>query len=300
MKGIVLRSVGSSYDILGTDGTLLKARLKGKFKLEDKKLTNPIAVGDEVICIKEGSDTSEAIIDTILPRRNYIIRASPHKTEHSHLIATNIDLAILVASLVYPETSYGFIDRFLLAAESFEINAALVLNKIDLYDKDIMQKASHIKELYTQLDYPVYLVSATHNEGIDALKRELKDKKTLFSGHSGVGKSSLLNALDVNITQKTLPISNFANKGVHTTTFAEMFPIEGNTFFIDTPGIKEFGLYEIERSEISHFFPEMRRFLGNCKFNSCMHINEPGCVIIEKLKSGEIAQSRYKSYLSML
>ncbi len=299
MNGLILKSVGSWYDILCENKQLYKGRLKGKFKLDDKKLTNPIAVGDTVSFeIEENQQT--VVIDKIGDRLNYIIRKSAHKTEHSHIIAANIDEAFLVVTLVSPQTSTGFIDRFLVSAESFRIPVSIIFNKIDLYDSKSTHYQEELIEIYQSIGYNYFTVSAEKNIGVEPLVKYMKGKKILISGHSGVGKSTLMNRISPILNLKTLPVSNFANKGVHTTTFAEMFDLGNDTFLIDTPGIKEFGLVEMEKYEISHFFPEMRALIGTCKFNTCLHKNEPGCAVQNAVSAGTISSSRYKSYLSML
>jgi ribosome biogenesis GTPase / thiamine phosphate phosphatase len=300
IEALVLKSVGSWYDVICLDGTLLKARLKGKLKIDAKKLTNPIAVGDNVLLQLEEKDKTQAIIEDILPRSNYIIRQSAHKTAHAHLIASNIDEAFLIVTLAFPQTSLGFIDRFLVAAESFGIKTRLIFNKSDLYDNNLLELYQNLVKIYEKIGYPCYLISVEHLINVDELKTLLVGKKILFSGHSGVGKSSLINILAPHLTQKTASISNFAQKGVHTTTFAEMFNLGNNTFIIDTPGIKEFGIIEIENEELGHYFPEMRAKIGQCKFNTCMHLNEPNCSVLAAIDTGEISISRYKSYVSML
>lgn len=299
MEGLILKSVGSWYDILDADRNVHKGRLKGKFKLNDSKTTNPIAVGDKVeFEVEENQQT--VVISKIYDRYNYIIRKSAHKTEHTHIIAANIDEAFLVVTLVSPQTSLGFIDRFLVSAESFRIPVTIIFNKIDLYDQKTADLESKLIDIYQAIGYKCFPISAEQNLGVDQILKYMQNKKVLISGHSGVGKSTLMNRISPSLSLKTLPISNFANKGVHTTTFAEMYALENNTYLIDTPGIKEFGLVEMEKYEISHFFPEMRTMIGNCKFNTCLHINEPGCVVKQAVADDTIAESRYKSYLSML
>lgn len=298
-KALVLKSTGSWYDILAEDGKIYEGRLRGKLKLRGSKVTNPIAVGDVVRYEIEQNEPTQAIIIDVEPRRNYIIRRSPHKMSHGHIIAANIDQAVLIATLVFPKTSLGFIDRFLVAAESFRIPATLVFNKKDLLDKDLLDYYESLKAIYEPLGYSCLLISAESGEGIEKINELLQGKKSLISGHSGVGKSTLLNSLAPDLNLRTAEVSTFAEKGVHTTTFAEMFRIEKDTFVIDTPGIKELGLMDIETDEISHFFPEMRDLLGECKFYNCTHTHEPGCAVVEAVEQGEIAGSRFYSYLSM-
>jgi ribosome biogenesis GTPase / thiamine phosphate phosphatase len=298
MKGIIIKSTGSWYDLLGEDEIKYKGRLLGKFKMQDLKVTNPIAVGDEVE-FEQGKDES-VIINNILPRKNYLIRKSVHKSHEGHLIASNLDQTLLVVTLAFPRTSLGFIDRFLVSSEAFRIPALLVFNKTDLYDDDLRRIQSELEDIYLRLNYKSIKTSVVTGEGIEELKNVMKGKKSLFSGHSGVGKSSLLNTIAPQYNIKTSEVSEFANKGVHTTTFAEMYALDKDTYIIDTPGIKELGIFQIGEDELSHYFPEMRSLLGSCKFHNCKHINEPKCAVIENVKKGDIALSRYHSYMSML
>jgi ribosome biogenesis GTPase len=299
-KGIVFRSTGSWYEVRDENRIMYQCRLKGKFKIQNLKVTNPIAVGDVVGFEIEDEETLTGTINEIELRKNYIIRQSVHKTAHGHLIATNMDQAILIVTLTFPKTSLGFIDRFLVSSEAFRIPTILVFNKIDLADDDDREMHEALMYLYESLGYQCLLTSTITGEGMDKLKEILDKKYSLFSGHSGVGKSSLLNNLVPELDLATSEISTFANKGVHTTTFAEMFEIWEDTYLIDTPGIKELGLIDLENEHISHYFPEMRKKLGDCKFHNCQHINEPKCAVKEAVGSGEISESRYASYLSMM
>ncbi|TAD99775.1 MAG: ribosome small subunit-dependent GTPase A [Bacteroidetes bacterium] len=296
-KGLIMRSTGSWYEVQNEQGQILKGRLRGKIKLQGLKVTNPIAVGDHVFYEEEGE--GQIIITDIEERQNYIVRKSPQKGAFGHLLAANLDQAILVATVAMPRTSLGFLDRFLVSAESFRIPTVVVFNKIDILSEQEQQILEEYCNIYEKIGYPCLKVSALESD-LTELENLLEGKKTLVSGHSGVGKSTLINRIAPQIHQKTDIISNFANKGKHTTTFAEMFEIRKNTYFIDTPGIKELGLKDMERSEISHYFPEMREVLGQCKYPNCMHINEPKCEIKTQVLEGKIAESRYKSYLSML
>ena len=300
MKGRVVKSTGSWYVIKAGD-RFVSARLKGKFKQEDLKLTNPISVGDWVDFEKEtGQET--AVITDILPRENYVIRKSTRKQHFSHIIASNLDQAVLVITMKKPRTSLGFIDRFLVSTESFRIPALLVVNKMDqLESEEEKEWLQDIHEIYEPLGYPVLEVSALKDV---ALKEKflpwIQGKSSLIAGHSGVGKSTLLNALVPEAEQDTQEISDYSAKGVHTTTFAEMFFLPEGGDLIDTPGIKEFGILDVEDAELSHYFPEMRQFLGQCKYNNCTHTNEPGCVVIRKMEEGYIHPYRYKSYVNIL
>ena len=298
MEGVIIKSTGSWYLVLDILGDRYNCRLRGKFKLEGYKVTNPIAVGDKVAFEVEDVAERTGVITAIVQRENYIIRKSPHKTGHGHIIASNIDQAILVATLIYPKTSLGFIDRFLVSAEAYRIPALIVFNKSDLYDSDLLEHYEELKVLYNNLGYRTALISAIQDEGLAEIQTLIEGKTSLLTGHSG--KSTLLNKIVPEGVQKVAEISDFAQKGTHTTTFAEMFVVNKDTYLIDTPGIKEWGLIDIEEGELSHFFPELRDLMGRCKFYNCTHTHEPGCAIMEAFNSGAVAASRYESYLSML
>ena len=296
MDGVIIKSTGSWYSVRLQDGKEVKARLPGRFKLENKKISNPIAVGDKVELLPEAENF---IIEVITPRKNYIVRKSPKKKHFSHMIAANIDQAVLIASHKRPRTSLGFIDRFLVTLEAFRIPGYLLINKSDLYSKEEQAALLGIMELYESIGYQTMMTSfieGVPNQVVDWLQA----KTTLLSGHSGSGKSTLINLLQPNAHQQIGDISDFANKGVHTTTFAEMFSLDADTHVIDTPGIKELGLAEITAEELSHYFPEMRNLMGQCKFNNCQHVDEPSCAVQEAVQSGHIALSRFESYLSMM
>lgn len=300
-KGLVLRSTGSWYEVRdAADGHIWQCRLKGKFKTLGLKVTNPIAVGDYVRFEIENEGENFGIIHEILPRENYVVRQSVHKTAHAHLIAANVDQAILIATLVFPRTSLGFIDRFLVSIESFRIPGVLIFNKQDLLDEAFIAFQAELMELYESLGYRCLATTALDEKNLVEFADLLKGKVSLLSGHSGVGKSTLVNAVAPELDLKTQEVSTFANKGVHTTTFAEMFELEPGTFIIDSPGIKELGLADMQADEISHYFPEMRDLLNQCRFNNCRHINEPGCAVKDAVSEGRIAFSRYESYLSMV
>lgn len=300
MKGRVIKSTGSWY-VVQTEKGAKNARLRGKFKQEDLKLSNPIAVGDWVILENE-EDLESTIIKDILRRENYIIRKSTRKAHHSHIIASNIDQAFLIVTLKNPRTSLGFIDRFLVSTESFRIPASIIVNKMDMDFKDKeLEHLQDIREIYEPLGYPVFEISALNDDDLkEQFKPLLEGKTTLLSGHSGVGKSTLLNKLAPEANQTTKEISKFSAKGVHTTTFAEMFTVGLDSYLIDTPGIKEFGILDIDDFELSHYFVEMRHYLGQCRYNNCQHVNEPGCVVLEKLEEGYIHPYRYDSYINIL
>jgi ribosome biogenesis GTPase len=295
-----MRSTGSWYDVRSNEGTIMQCRLKGKFKIKGFKVTNPIAVGDKVVYELEDEVRNAGIISDILPRENYIIRQSVHKTAHGHLLATNLDQAVLIATLDFPRTSLGFIDRFLVAAESFRIPTVLVFNKLDLFKEEQIAYQHELTVLYESLNYKCIFTSALDGTGVDDFFNNLKGKVSLISGHSGVGKSTLVNAIAPDLDLRTSEVSTFANKGVHTTTFAEMFEIAPETFIIDSPGIKELGLADMEKEEIGHYFPEILEIMSQCRFHNCMHLDEPNCAVKEAVMEERIAQSRYFSYLSMM
>ena len=297
MEGLVLRSTGSFYDVLASDGSKVVCRVRGKIRLEGIKESNPVAVGDRVAYELENEIGS---ITDILPRTNHILRQSVKKTGHAHVLAANVDQAFLVVTLAYPRTSLGFIDRFLVSAESFRIPQTLVFNKKDMLDSDGIEYQDALMDLYRSIGIGVVSLSAIAFDQ-ENIKELLKGKTTLFAGHSGVGKSTLLNKLDPAINQKVGEISGFSEKGTHTTTFAEMFQLSENTFVIDTPGIKEWGLVDMNEQELSDYFPEMRELRLHCKFGSkCLHVNEPKCAIIAAVEKQQIAFTRYENYLNML
>jgi len=278
---------------------LRNCRLKGQFRIHGIRTTNPVAVGDHVEFELEGSK-EDGVIRVIEPRTNYIIRRSINLSKTSHIIASNIDRLYVVASIMFPRTSTGFIDRLLVTAEAYHIPAAIIFNKIDIYTDEATQRCNELMELYTSLGYPSYAVSALDGTGVDRLREVLRDKVNLFSGHSGVGKSALINALDPLLQIKTGEISSYHNKGMHTTTFAEMHPLTFGGFMIDTPGIKEFGLVHFESQEIAERFPEFRALLPNCRYNNCTHVHEPGCAVKQALEEKIINAERYHNYLGLL
>ena len=300
MKGRVFRSTGSWYDVRDEKGNTWQCRLKGVHKQKELKVTNPIAVGDQVIIIPEPNNANRAIIQDIVERENYIIRRSTRKSGHAHIIAANVSQAAVMATFSFPRTSLGFIDRFLVSAETFRVPAIIIFNKADLMDERALHAYAELVSIYTPLGYSCFKISADTGEGLETLMDMFKGKTTLLSGHSGVGKSTLLNKLHPRADQKTGEVSGFSEKGKHTTTFAEMFEIAPDSFLIDTPGIKELGLVDVEDEELSHFFPEMRKHLGQCKYYNCTHVNEPGCAVKNAVAIGEISESRYYGYLSIL
>jgi ribosome biogenesis GTPase / thiamine phosphate phosphatase len=300
MKAIVYKSTGSWYTVKDETGQWHHARMKGIFKIEDITSTNPVAVGDEVEMDIEDKTENTAIITAILPRKNYINRQSPRVKHQHHIVAANLDQSVLVATLKEPRTSQGFIDRFLVASEMYHIKPVIVFNKADLFKKKELEKFEEMEKMYHSADYKVFLISTKDNIGIEPLMEQLKDKVTLISGHSGVGKSSLLNIIFPDIKIKTKDISGWSGKGQHTTTFAEMYDLPFGGKIIDTPGMREFGLVDVSKQEVSHYFPEMRARLNDCQFNNCLHVNEPSCAIKEAVINGEISEDRYVSYVNIM
>lgn len=279
---------------------MYECRLKGKLKLSKSGSTNPVAVGDEVLVEMEEKQDGQALITEILPRRNYLIRKSVHKTAQAQILASNLDQVVVIASLILPRTSLGFIDRLLVSAESFGIPARIVFNKADLLRPEELEYARVLSEMYGSIGYPACITSVKENQGLSGFKEFLDGKTSLITGHSGVGKSSLVNALCPHLNLSTQEISSFASKGRHTTTFAEMHRISAGTCIIDTPGIKELGLHEMQEDSISHYFPEMQPFAEHCRFYNCSHAHEPGCAVQEAVEEGKLPLTRYESYLSML
>jgi ribosome biogenesis GTPase len=299
MKGRVFKSTGSFYRVKGEDNVMYNSRVRGKLRLDDLKESNPVAVGDWVEFEREND--RDGIISKILNRENHVLRQSVKRTVHSSVLAANVDQAILLATLAQPRTSLGFIDRFLVSCEAFRIPQILIFNKSDLLDEDQRELIEKIKDLYVKVNVPVLIISALNLSEKDSLLNLFQDKTTLVAGHSGVGKSALLNELIPGVAQSVGDVSMVTEKGTHTTTFAEMFQLNESSFVIDTPGIKEWGLVDMNEQELSDYFPEMRDLRLNCKFGSrCIHINEPKCAIIKAVTQGDIAISRYESYLSMV
>jgi ribosome biogenesis GTPase len=280
----------------------MSARIKGVFKIDDITSTNPIAVGDEVEIEIESESANTAMITGILPRRNYINRQSPAHKMHHHIVAANLDQSLLFATLRDPKTSQGFIDRFLVTCEAYHVPAIVVFNKADLYKNKEQEKYAALKDMYATIGYRTVLMSMKTNEGVPEVKEALENKVTLLSGHSGVGKSSFINAIFPELQLKTQDVSGWSGKGMHTTTFAEMFdlPLANGGKVIDTPGMREFGLVDIPRQELSHYYPEMARLINDCQFNNCLHINEPGCAVKDAVINGTIHEDRYVSYVNIL
>jgi len=300
MIATVYKSTGSWYVIKTDDGETFNARIKGKFKIDSITSTNPIAVGDKVNIEMENEGEGSVVINEIYPRKNYITRQSPHNKNQHHIVAANLDQSLLFATLKDPKTSQGFIDRFLIASEAYHVPAIIVFNKTDIYKKKELEKLDEVRSIYEAIGYAVQEMSIADNTGINEVKDLLKDKVTLLSGHSGVGKSSFINIVFPELTLKTQDVSGWSGKGLHTTTFAEMFDLPFGGKVIDTPGLREFALMDIPKQELSHFFPEMRALINDCQFNNCMHLNEPGCAIKEAVNNGTISIDRYMSYCNIL
>ena len=299
LKGVVIKSTGSWFTVLADNGTEYNCKLKGKFRIKGIKTTNPVSVGDNVkFDLLEEEKTG--LIKEILPRHNYIIRKATKLSKVSHIIAANIDQACIIVTLAHPRTSTGFIDRILVTTEAYHIPTFIVFNKIDLYDDILNMSLATLVKIYTDAGYPCIAVSAITEENVEAFQNQITNKRTLITGHSGVGKSALINAVEPDLNLKTSELSGYHKVGMHTTTFAQMFSLSFGGFIIDTPGIKEFGLTQFNRNEIAERFPEMRARMHDCRFHNCTHIHEPGCAVIEALEMGEIPLSRDENYLSIL
>lgn len=298
MQGLVIKNTGSWYLVRTDENKDIECKLKGNFRLKEIKSTNPISVGDKVDIILNEDGTG--VITEIHDRKNYIIRRSSNLSKHSHIIAANLDQCFLIVTVSKPATTTVFIDRFLASAEAYQIPVSLLFNKVDLYDEDDTEYMDALIDLYNYIGYPSLKISALNNIGLDGLNEKLKDKITLLSGHSGVGKSTLINALVPDSNLRTGNISDYHGKGMHTTTFSEMMELSQGGFIIDTPGIKGFGTVDMTPEEIGHYFPEIFKFSHDCRFNNCIHINEPGCAVREAVENHYISESRYKSYVNIL
>lgn len=308
--GLVMRSTGSRYLVRGEDGTEHECIAKGKLRIKGWKSTNPVAVGDRVEYEPQASDDLPGAITDLHDRRNYLVRRSVNLSHHKHVIAANLDQALLLVTVARPRTSFGFIDRFLVTAEAYQVPVIIVFNKLDDLSDDELDILAEYQDIYEGAGYRTIVTSALKGVGVDAVKEQLRGRVTLLSGHSGVGKSTLVNAIDPELDLHTLEISEASGKGQHTTTNAEMYEVhlhtpakdgaEPPTFLIDTPGIKGFGLVDMEEDEIGDQFPEMFKLKGGCRFNNCLHKDEPGCAVRAAVEAGQVAESRYRSYLDML
>jgi len=300
-KGIVIKSTGLWYQVKIEDGSVWQCRIVGKFRLDGMKLTNPVAVGDEVEIEIEDREEETAIIKQILPRKNHVVRQSPRKKHDMHLLASNIDQAVVISTIINPNLKQGFIDRFLLMTEPYEIPVTIVFNKADVYGQEELEIFGGLKYIYSDIGYDVLLVSAQEKRGLEELKAILKDKVTLISGQSGVGKSSLINAIQPHLGLRTSELSDYSGKGQHTTTFAEMYDLDFGGSIIDTPGIKLLAFNNLEPQDVAHNFREFFEVSENCKFGgNCLHRNEPGCAVKEAIEAGEISELRYINYLTIL
>jgi ribosome biogenesis GTPase len=299
MRGLIIRNTGSWYTVRTDDGGLFDCKVKGTFRLKGIRSTNPVAVGD-VVTITPGADGQTALIDGIEDRRNYIIRRASNLSKQSHIIAANVDMAALIVTIAHPETSTTFIDRFLASAEAYRVPVLIVFNKTDLYDDAERGQMQRLVSLYQDIGYRCVTCSAETGDGIDELRTELQGRTTLLSGNSGVGKSTLLNLLVPDADAKTAEISAAHDSGMHTTTFSQMFFLPQGGALIDTPGIKGFGTFDMEREEVSHYFREIFQASAECRFGNCTHTHEPGCAVLQAVAEGSIAESRFNSYLSML
>lgn len=297
--GRVIKSTGSWYDVRNDAGEVVLCRLRGKIRLDGLRTTNPVAVGDLVNYEKE-RDKNTCVIDKILPRTNVIVRKSVNLSKESHIIASNVDQAILVATIAQPRTSTGFIDRFTVTAEAYHIPVVIVFNKCDIYDDEQNVMAEQLMKVYNAIGYESFVISAKTGQNCDRLKAIMKDKMSMFSGHSGVGKSALVNRLDPNLSIRVGEISEVHEKGKHTTTFAQMYELGFGGYIIDTPGIKEFALYDMEKETLAQRFPEMRALMHECRFNNCTHLHEPHCAIKNAVEQGLIADWRYENYCNMM
>lgn len=298
LTGFVIKSTGSWYKVKSSDNKTYDCRIKGKFRLDELRSTNPIAVGDKVDFFID--DASTGVIQTIHNRTNYIIRKSANLSKQSHIIAANVDQAFLVVTICSPITHFSFVDRFLVSAEAYKIPISIIFNKIDLYSAENLKELSEWETIYTKIGYKCIRCSATTKENIDHIQSLMANKINVFVGNSGVGKSSIINEIDSSLSLRVGSVSKLHEKGTHTTTYAEMFEIETGGYIVDTPGIKAFGLLDMDKDELYHFFPEIFNVSDKCKFHNCTHIHEPDCAVLKALDKGDISESRYKSYLSMI
>ena len=298
MHGLVIRNTGSWYQVKTDDGRLIDCKIKGNFRLKGIRSTNPVAVGDRVDIVLNNEGT--AFITSIDDRKNYIVRRSSNLSKQSHIIAANLDQCFLVVTVNYPETSTIFIDRFLATAEAYRVPVSLIFNKVDRYNDDELRYLDGLVNLYEYIGYPCYKVSAVRGEGIDEIRSLLDHRVTLFSGNSGVGKSTLINAIHPDFQARTGEISEYHNKGMHTTTFTEIFEIGEEGYLIDTPGIKGIGTFDMSQEEVGHYFKEIFQYSAQCKYGNCTHVHEPGCAVRKAVEEHLISESRYLSYLNIL
>ena len=305
MQGLVLKSTGKIYNIILENGEIIKATIRGKLRIEGLKTTNPIAAGDRVE-LTASSDTNSQdslvsySIQSILPRKNYIVRKSTNLSKQMQIIAANVDHAYLLVTLKSPVTQIGFIDRFLVSAEAFRIPTTLLFNKIDLFGAEEERLFTELSAIYTSLGYTCHRICAENESQISFLRKELKEKQVMISGNSGVGKTTLVNSLDPTLTLRTGEISKVHEQGKHTTTFAEMHSLASGGYIIDTPGIRAFGVIDLEKEHMAHYFPEMRNLIGACRFHNCLHLNEPNCAVKAAVENDKISFSRYQSYLDLM
>lgn len=300
IKGKVLKSTGKWYDVELEDNSIVKCRIRGRLRLEGLTTTNPITVGDVVILNEKVDEEGNRLIEDFEKRQNYIVRKSTNLSKQQQILAANIDRAYLIVTIHSPVTHIAFIDRFLVSAESFRIPTTLLFNKADTYSTDDEEYANALIDMYEQIGYPGYKISATNPEEVAFLRKEIVGKQVMISGHSGVGKSTLVNSLDSNLELKTGAISDAHKQGKHTTTFAEMHKLTTGGYIIDTPGIRAFGIVDLDKNVLSHYFPEMRAIMSLCKFNNCQHMNEPKCAVKNAVENGSINESRYQTYLQLM
>ena len=300
IKGKVLKSTGTWYNVELEDETIVKCRIRGRLRLEGLTTTNPITVGDIVFLNDTVDEEGNRLIEDFEKRQNYIVRKSTNLSKQQQILAANIDRAYLIVTIHSPVTHIAFIDRFLVSAESFRIPTTLLFNKIDTYSEDDLEYVDALLDMYARIGYPGYKISATNENDVAFLREDIKGKQVMISGHSGVGKSTLVNSLDSNLDLRTGAISDAHKQGKHTTTFAEMHKLNSGGYIIDTPGIRAFGIVDLDKTVLSHYFPEMRALMSECKFNNCQHINEPKCAIKEAVEHGNIDESRYQTYFQLM
>lgn len=300
MKGKVIKSTGKWYEVELEDGSMATCRIRGKIRLDKLRTTNPIAVGDLVLIDDKADEEGKLVIRDYEERRNYIVRKSTNLSKQMQILAANVDMAFLLVTLKSPQTHLAFIDRFLVAAESFRIPTTILFNKIDQYSEKELKHLDEVLSIYTNIGYPCFKISGNNPADIEFLKELIKDKQVIISGHSGVGKSTLINSLDEDFDLQTGEISRAHQQGQHTTTFAEMFKLKFGGYIIDTPGIRAFGIVDLDKEVISHYFPEMRELIGKCKYHNCQHLNEPKCAVKDAVSNGEIAESRFSTYLQLM